>query len=338
MGKFLSKTYRIGKLSISVIYNEIIFLYRGRSRVSIWKVKRYRFFSLRRILVCASSIVLVISLFSLFDTETIDSPQDGNLSDIEIKNKILFSEETDYSDPLENVELTITQHEVKKGETLSEIAKKYGVSMDTICGCNNLDSYDIIRVGKLLRIPNKDGILYKIKRGQKIVSITKKYKASIDKVIAENSVKNPDFFPVGNFIFIPDAKPLNIFHGFLWPALTRAVTSGYGWRKHPINHVRHFHQGIDIRSRYQWIRAAKYGKVTFAGWMGGYGRTIIIAHPGGWKSLYGHLSRISVRRGQYVKQGQFIGKSGNTGLSTGAHLHFELIKNGRHKNPFKYLR
>ena len=93
-----------------------------------------------------------------------------------------------------------------------------------------------------------------------------------------------------------------------------------------------------MQSRYQLIRSTKYGKVTYAGWMGKYGKVLIIAHPGGWKSLYGHLSKIIVKKGQYVKQGQFIARSGNTGYSTGPHLHFELIKNGRHKNPYKYLR
>jgi murein DD-endopeptidase MepM/ murein hydrolase activator NlpD len=78
--------------------------------------------------------------------------------------------------------------------------------------------------------------------------------------------------------------------------------------------------------------------VTYAGWLGGYGKTVVIAHPGGWKTLYGHLSRIIVREGQYVKQGQSIAKSGNTGRSTGPHLHFEIIKHGSHHNPFVYLK
>jgi murein DD-endopeptidase MepM/ murein hydrolase activator NlpD len=336
MGRFLSKTYRIGKLSVSIIYNEIIFLYRGKKRIYLRKIKRYNLFSPVKIVIYVTSIVLTVIVLSVIPES--DSIITEGSSDVDIKNKILFSKETDYSDPLENIELKIVEHRVKRGETLSEIAKEYGISMDTICGCNKLESYDIIREGAQLKIPNKDGILYKLKRGQKLVPIAKKYKASIDKIIAGNTVRNPDFFPAEKYIFIPDAKPLNIIPGFLWPAFRRIITSGYGWRRHPINRVMHFHQGIDIRLRYQWIRSTKFGKVTYAGWMGGYGRTVIIAHPGGWKSLYGHLSRIIVRKGQYVKQGQLVGKSGNTGASTGAHLHFELIKNGKHRNPYKYVR
>ncbi|MCU0822362.1 MAG: M23 family metallopeptidase, partial [Spirochaetes bacterium] len=227
---------------------------------------------------------------------------------------------------------------VGKGDTLSGIAKDYGVSMDTICGSNQLSSYDIIRDGTRLRIPNKDGILYSIQKGQNIVSVVKRYRTSLEKVYGINKIKNFDFIPDGTDIFIPDAKPLNIVPGFLWPSGWSRITSSYGWRRHPINGVRHFHQGMDIRSKYGLIRATKYGKVTYAGWSGGYGKAVIIAHPGGWKSLYGHLSRILVRPGQYVKQGQYIGRSGNTGYSAGPHLHFELINDGRHVNPYRYLK
>jgi len=235
--------------------------------------------------------------------------------------------------------LVIKKHRVARGEILSNIAKKYGVSIDTICGSNNLRSYDFIREGALLKIPNKDGILYKMRNGNKIVSIANKYKISLKKIIAENNIKNPDFIPVNQVIFIPDAKPQNIFSGFLWPTRNRFITCGYGWRRSPFNRKsREFHHGLDIRARYEWVKASKFGKVTYTGWLGGYGKAIIIAHPKGFKTLYAHLSRISVRRGQYVKQGQYIGKSGNTGRSTGPHLHFEIMKKGRHKNPYHYLK
>ena len=176
-----------------------------------------------------------------------------------------------------------------------------------------------------------------VQKGQNIADIAKKYKTDVDKIFSENCIKNFDFISIGDIIFVPDAKPLNIIPGFLWPAPTKRITSSYGWRRHPINKIKHFHQGMDIRCNYKRVRATKYGQVKFTGWMGRYGKTIIIAHPGGWKSLYGHLSKIWVKRGQAVKQGQFIGRSGDTGYSTGPHLHFELIKRGRHQNPLKYL-
>ena len=263
----------------------------------------------------------------------------ADITDEEQKNRLIQSAQTDYSHPESQSRLMIRIHRVRKGDTLSEIAREYGVSMDTICGNNKLLSYDIIHEGTLLKIPNKDGILHTITKGQNIHSIAKKYKISVPKILAENSVKNSDFLPVGEDIFLPDAKPLNLVPGFLWPTASRRITCGFGWRRNPFNPAQfEFHKGIDIRANYEWVRATKYGKVTYTGWLGGYGKTVLIAHPDGWKSLYGHLSSISVKVGQYVKQGQYVGKSGNTGRSTGAHLHFELIKSGRHHNPNRYIR
>lgn len=254
------------------------------------------------------------------------------------KNRILQSASTDYSGPEERGGFHIVEHVVRPGENLSSIAEKYGVSIDTICGSNGLRSYDFIRSGIRLRIPNRDGMLYRMKRGNNITSLARKYRVSLENIITENGLRNPDFIAVDAEIFIPDAKPLNIIRGFMWPVPGKYITCGYGWRKDPFQRTnREFHQGIDIRSRYEWIRASKYGKVTYTGWLGGYGRTVVVAHPGGWKTLYGHLSRIIVKRGQYVKQGQPIAKSGNTGRSTGPHLHFEVLKNGQHKNPYTYL-
>jgi murein DD-endopeptidase MepM/ murein hydrolase activator NlpD len=249
-----------------------------------------------------------------------------------------MSDKTDYSQPEESKPLQIRYHRVKSGENLTIIAKKYGISIDTICGSNGLRSYDFIRSGVVLRIPSKDGILTEMEKGKRIVDLAKKYKISIDKIIDENDLSNPDFIANGSLVFIPDAKPQNIIKGFMWPTASRFITCGYGWRRNPFNRsLREFHHGLDIRARYEWIRSSKYGKVTYTGWMRGYGKAIIVAHPGGYKTLYAHLSRIIVRRGQYVKQGQMIGRSGNTGRSTGPHLHYEIIHHGRHKNPYYYL-
>jgi len=255
------------------------------------------------------------------------------------KNKLLQSASTDYSRPEDKGGFRIVEYVVRPGENLISIAEKNGISIDTICGSNGLRSYDFIRSGICLRIPNKDGMLYRMKRGNNIASLARKYRVSLENIINENDLRNPDFIAIDTEIFIPDAKPFNIIRGFMWPVIGKYITCGYGWRNDPFRtNNREFHQGIDIRSRYEWIRASKYGKVTYTGWLGGYGRTIVVAHPGGWKTLYGHLSRIIVKRGQYIKQGQPIGKSGNTGRSTGPHLHFEILKNGQHRNPRVYLR
>ena len=324
---------------MTVLSNEVMVFFAGREKLYF---KRFHSLfprvSRRSLLVVFSVIALSLVVIIPSIKNSTEDPIDPVLQDDIEKNKILQSSNTDYSNPDENEKLVIVEHVVKPGENLSVIAQEYGVSIDTICGSNNLRSYDFIRSGVHLKIPSKDGILYRMRSGNNITAIAKKYKVSLEKIIAENQIENPDFVPEDSVVFIPDAKPQNIIRGFLWPTRSKFITCGYGWRRNPFNRkYREFHHGLDIRSRYDWIRASKYGKVTYTGWMGGYGRTVIIAHPGGWKTLYAHLSRIIVRRGQYVKQGQSIAKSGNTGRSTGPHLHFEILKNGRNKNPYTYL-
>lgn len=84
--------------------------------------------------------------------------------------------------------------------------------------------------------------------------------------------------------------------------------------------------------------AAGDGKVVHSGWMGGYGKTIVISHPGGMSTLYGHCSSLLVKNGATVRSGQQIARVGSTGRSTGNHLHFEVRKNGTPQNPLRYLR
>jgi len=126
---------------------------------------------------------------------------------------------------------------------------------------------------------------------------------------------------------------------FTWPTPGyRHVSSPFGMRMHPILHVRKMHTGIDIHVPYgARIVAAGSGKVIFAGRNGGYGNFTMIDHGNGLVTCYAHQSRIAVSTGQHVSKGQTIGYVGSTGMSTGAHLHFEVRVNGTPKNPLNYL-
>jgi murein DD-endopeptidase MepM/ murein hydrolase activator NlpD len=112
------------------------------------------------------------------------------------------------------------------------------------------------------------------------------------------------------------------------------VTSPFGERFHPILGYARMHQGVDLAAAYgSPIVAAADGRVVSAGWHGGYGRQVAIAHEGGMQTTYGHMSRIAAFAGEAVRRGQVIGYVGSTGLSTGPHLHFEVTRNGRAVNP-----
>ncbi|MEP0889521.1 MULTISPECIES: peptidoglycan DD-metalloendopeptidase family protein [unclassified Leptolyngbya] len=116
------------------------------------------------------------------------------------------------------------------------------------------------------------------------------------------------------------------------------LTSGFGYRVHPILGYRRFHAGVDFGAAYgSTIYSADRGTVIFAGWYGGYGRAVIIDHGDSLTTLYGHASRVFVQEGQSVERGQAIAAVGSTGLSTGPHLHFEVRRNGEPVNPLEYL-
>ncbi|MBY0402381.1 MAG: M23 family metallopeptidase [Cyanobacteria bacterium] len=121
-----------------------------------------------------------------------------------------------------------------------------------------------------------------------------------------------------------------------------AITSGFGYRRHPIHHVSLMHTGLDISGpNHGPVRAADGGQILYSGWRGGYGKVVMINH--GYRngvnlvSLYGHLSGCAVGAGQVVQKGQVIGYEGSTGFSTGPHVHFEIRENGTPVNPYKHL-
>src|SRR4029079_2875133 len=128
-------------------------------------------------------------------------------------------------------------------------------------------------------------------------------------------------------------RPAPSVGGLMMPA-NGPVTSYFGYRYHPILHFTRFHAGVDIGAGWgSPIVAAGDGRVVGAGWAGGYGREVQIAHGGGIVSLYGHMSEIVAQPGSLVRRGQLIGYVGSSGLSTGPHLHFEVRQDGAPVNP-----
>lgn len=123
----------------------------------------------------------------------------------------------------------------------------------------------------------------------------------------------------------------------IWP-ITGPITSEFGWRTHPIFGGQRFHSGLDIGGDYGMeIHAAQTGVVSHAGWIDGYGNTVMIEHGGGIVTLYGHNESLAVNVGQIVNQGDVIAYCGSTGNSTGPHCHFEVRVNGEPVSPMDYL-
>lgn len=123
----------------------------------------------------------------------------------------------------------------------------------------------------------------------------------------------------------------------IWP-IHGEITSEYGWRTHPIFGTSKYHSGLDIGGDYDIpVAAADGGVIVYAGWISGYGNTVIIDHGGGLSTLYGHNNSLAVSEGQSVSQGQTIAYCGSTGYSTGPHVHFEVRENGSPVSPYNYL-
>lgn len=121
--------------------------------------------------------------------------------------------------------------------------------------------------------------------------------------------------------------------------LKAAVTSPFGWRRHPIFGIRKFHTGVDLAGpNHSPIKAADSGNVLYTGWYGGYGKVVIVSHGNGLATLYAHMSKLAVASGQNVSKGDVVGYEGSTGFSTGPHLHFEVRVDGKPNNPLNYVR
>lgn len=239
--------------------------------------------------------------------------------------------------------LTYQTYRVKPGDMIGFIADRYNVTQDTIISVNNIKQSRLIQVGQYLKIPSMPGIIYTVRsNGETPSTIAEKYKVDSDKCALVNAISTSTELSAGTSIFVPDAsldwmtrqeingdlfhKPL---HGRYW------LTSNYGWRDSPFSSgKRTFHGGLDMAiSAGTPIYAALDGKVTAAGYNATYGNYVIITHHSGYKTLYGHMSRITCKKGNFVYTNTKIGEVGSTGMSTGPHLHFTVYKNGKTVNP-----
>ncbi len=246
-----------------------------------------------------------------------------------------------------NPRVSLTTYTVKKGDTLSSIARRFDTSTESIAAINNLTSPDTISVGaSLLVLENSSGTIVRVAKGDTLEGISRRYGISVNDIMALNGLKTSDHLAAGQLLFLPGGKPLSPLQvatasrseSFSWP-VEGTVTSGYGWRIHPISGKRTFHEGIDIAAPMgTGIKAASQGKVTYVGWAGNYGRLVVISHGNGVETRYGHLSGYAVSSDQQIAAGEIIGYVGQSGNATGPHCHFEIRLYGLSKNPKDYLR
>ncbi len=212
-------------------------------------------------------------------------------------------------------------HVIRSGETLSEIADAYGVSVDALRRGNRLPPTGHPLVGETLRIPTTTGPETIAKSPQSSTTSEAAHLLALQRHLER----------------LPQTPPKKR-HGFIWPVVGQ-LTSPFGERGHAMGGGgAQFHAGIDISVPTGTpVLAAQEGTVAFAGYNGAYGKVVKLDHANGFSTLYAHNSRLLVYVGQTIEAGQVICLSGSTGRSTGPHLHFEVHKDGWPVDPLPYL-
>jgi murein DD-endopeptidase MepM/ murein hydrolase activator NlpD len=235
-----------------------------------------------------------------------------------------------------------SSYQVKRGDSVSKIAAAHGISMDAVIASNGITNARRLREGENLKIPNMNGIPYTVKNGDSLSKISKDLGVPLEAILDANDIQT-DAIAAGTVLFIPGARMrsedlrLALGEFFIYPIRGR-LSSPFGWRNDPISGVRRYHAALDMASPTGTpVKAAMDGQVATLGYNSTYGNYIILSHAGGFQTMYAHLNAFSVKKNAWVNQGVKIGEVGNTGYSTGPHLHFAVFKNGKAVNPLDYL-
>lgn len=255
--------------------------------------------------------------------------------------------------PEERLRAESFSYVVEGGDTLSTIGEKFKISVDALKYVNSLTDSSVLKVGQELTIPPVSGLVHTVEDGDSLASIAEKYDVPSQAIADFNYILDTGELAVGVDLIIPDAKvpePVITYPTYtdpvvvtdftpapsggnwcIWPTTVRIITQYFTW----------YHNGVDIATPWN-IRpplfACGNGVVTRAGWdPWGLGLHVVIDHGNGFETVYGHMDRIDVGYGQSVSQGQQIGILGNTGRSTGPHVHFMVKYGGVAQNPLNYI-
>ncbi len=228
---------------------------------------------------------------------------------------------------------------VQAGDTLWSISRQLGVDIRELREANDL-SNNLIRTGDVLfyTVPAQSQLqTHRVKPGETLWSLASCYQISVEQLSAINQIEDPRSLRQGQVLVVSSrgAKVQAVAGkgriSFDWP-LSGRITSAFGPRNSG------FHHGLDIAGEMgKLINAAESGRVDSARWRSVYGKTVILDHGNGYRTLYAHLSDYLVDPGEMVQKGQVIGKVGSTGNSTGPHLHFEVRIDNKAVDPAPYL-
>jgi len=241
----------------------------------------------------------------------------------------------------------IIEHVVEPGDTIWAIMKAYNVDEATIVNANNLTNPSALKVGQKLTFPSVTGLTHTVKSGDTVYDLAKKYQVNQQIILEANELADGSI-KIGQVLVIPGGKMPKAA-----TAKTSAGASGKATAASNMSFIHPLYRGARITQYFSssgghygidWgvptgssVKAAASGVVTKAGWGTGYGKLVVIDHGNGVSTYYAHNSKFLVSVGDRVSQGQVIAYSGNTGRSTGPHLHFEIRISNRPQNPLTYV-
>lgn len=268
------------------------------------------------------------------------------------------------NNPLSNQTLRdqIEMYEVADGDTLSSIAELFGISINTILWENKLSSRNFIKPGQKLTILPTSGISHVVKKNENINKIAGNYNIEAERILQFNLLDDDALLQVGQQIIIPEGAPKKVAtrksttptnnqpitttksapvppsaaskaantSGMFWPTNGRVITQYWNWR----------HAGLDLDGETgDPIYSLDDGVIEVSAWNnGGYGFQVVVNHQNGIKTRYAHCSKLLHEPGDTVAKGDVVCLMGNTGRSTGSHLHLEVIINGVRQNPLNYIK
>ena len=241
--------------------------------------------------------------------------------------------------------VSFQQYTVKPGDTISGICVKFGLSnISTLIALNGIKNVRSIWSGQRLKVPSMDGMMHTVLSGETLAAIAANYGCKLEELLDANDLSS-EALQVGQELFVPgarlDQESLRRAMGevFTHPIKdSYRLTSRFGPRIDPISGRKSSHTGTDFACPTGTpIYASMSGKVAYTGFSSIYGNYVILNHHDGYQTLYAHMSKIIAKKGAYVTQGERIGLVGNTGYSTGPHLHFTVYKDSALVDPLTLL-
>ncbi len=217
---------------------------------------------------------------------------------------------------------------------IKDIQAAVGLASDGLVGDKTIETLNHLK---------ESIVSHTVEQGDNLTKLANRYDTTVTNISSYNGLQNPDRLLPGQVLYIPTdsvatiSRSLGVRFRLEWPVKGN-ISSGYGYRVHPILKNRHFHGGIDIAAAEGTpVKAAASGKVISVGNRGNYGLAVVIEHSGGITTWYGHNSKLLVRLGDNVKQGQTIALVGRTGLATGPHLDFRIKIGDQTVDPLEWL-